>query len=137
MLRRQLLLGTVMIIVTVVFHAAGLVWLAGLLDTIGESANITPDRASMMYVLGASVLVIIIMHSVEAWFWAAVYYFVGEFTDLSKAMYFSVVTCTTLGYGDITLSDRWRLLAGFEAMGGLILFGVSIAFLLEVMRHLF
>jgi hypothetical protein len=126
-----------MIVLTVFFHAASLVWLSGLLDWIWEPANITPDRVNMMYVLGASVLVIIIMHSVEALIWAAVYYFVGEFTDISKALYFSVVTCTTLGYGDVTLSDRWRLLAGFEAMGGLILFGASIAFLLDVMRHLF
>ena len=137
MLRRHLLLGTMMITVTVVFHAAGLVWLADLLNSFGESANIAPDRASIMYALVATVLVIIILHVVEAWIWAAVYYFVGEFTDLSKAMYFSVVTCTTLGYGDITLSDRWRLLAGFEAMGGLILFGASIAFLSAVMQHLF
>ena len=52
-------------------------------------------------------------------------------------MYFSVVTTTTLGYGDFTLSDRWRVLASFQAIGGLILFGASTAFLFEIIRRLF
>ena len=62
---------------------------------------------------------------------------VGEFDQLAKALYFSVVTSTTLGYGDVTLSESWQLLATFEAMGGLILFGASTAFMLAVMRKLF
>ena len=60
-----------------------------------------------------------------------------EFDELQPSLYFSVVTATTLGYGDVTLSERWQLLGTFEAMGGLILFGASTAFLMELMRHLF
>jgi voltage-gated potassium channel Kch len=84
-----------------------------------------------------SVLVIIGVHTVEAWTWAALYLYLGEFDALQNALYFSVVTATTLGYGDITLSPDWQILGTFEAMGGLILFGVSTAFLLELMRYLF
>lgn len=82
-------------------------------------------------------LTIVGIHTVEAWGWAAIYYALGEFTEFERSLYFSVVTATTLGYGDITLSDRWQLLSTFEAMGGLLLFGASTAFLLGVMRHLF
>ena len=46
-----------------------------------------------------------------------------------------MVTSTTLGYGDMVLSERWRLLSTFEAMGGLILFAVSAAYLLALMRR--
>ncbi len=53
------------------------------------------------------------------------------------ALYFSVVTSSTLGYGDITLTGRWQLLANFEAMGGLILFGASTAFLNAITRSWF
>jgi len=42
-----------------------------------------------------------------------------------------------LGYGDITLQERWQLLSGFEAVNGIILFGVSTAFVLGVIRKLF
>ena len=69
--------------------------------------------------------------------WAIIYLQLGEFEVLTDALYFSVVTSTTLGYGDIVLSSKWQLLGTFEAMGGLILFGTSTAFLLNVMRRLF
>lgn len=58
---------------------------------------------------------------------------VGEF---DKALYFSVVTATTLEYGNLTVSKQWRLLASFEAMGGLILFGAGTASLFAMTRPL-
>ena len=54
---------------------------------------------------------------------------------MKDALYFSVVTSTTLGYGDMLLSERWQLLSTFEAMGGLILFAVSTAYLLALLRR--
>jgi Ion channel len=48
-----------------------------------------------------------------------------------------VVTYTTLGYGDIVLKPRWQLLSSLEAVNGIILFGVSTAFVFAVMRRLF
>ncbi len=63
--------------------------------------------------------------------------YLGEFTDIGDALYFSVVTSTTLGYGDITPSNEWRFLSSIEAIGGLILFGASTAFMLGVMKLLF
>ena len=89
------------------------------------------------YLLLISVFVIIGIHTIEAWTWAYVYMYLGEFTDLERALYFSVVTSTTLGYGDITLSPEWQLLSTFEAMGGLLLFGVSTAFLFALVLRLF
>jgi len=133
----QLLLGTALIITNAVFHVSCLVWLAGLVKRIGTSATFTPSRKGMTMLLGVAVLGLIAIHTTSAWAWAGVFYSLGEFTGLSKALYFSVVTSTTLGYGDITLTEKWQLLASFEAMGGLILFGVSTAFLLGVMRRLF
>ncbi len=90
-----------------------------------------------MSLLSVSVFLIIGIHTVEAWVWAFIYLKLGEFTDLKKALYFSIVTCTALGYGDITLSERWQLLRTFEAMGGLLLFGASTAFLIGFMQVLF
>ena len=88
-------------------------------------------------VLAIAVFGIILLHSAEAWAWAFIYVWLGEFADVNEAVYFSVVTATTLGYGDITLSPTWRFLGSFEAMGGLILFGASTAFFLGVMKYLF
>ena len=133
----QLLLGSTIIIANAVFHVSCLVWLAGLIKSIGTSANFHPNRRGLVLLLGIAVLGLIAIHTTSAWAWAVVYLTVGEFAELSDALYFSVVTSTTLGYGDITLSEGWRLLASFEAMGGLILFGASTAFLLAVTRSWF
>ena len=82
-------------------------------------------------------LTALIIHIVEAWGWALLYLSIGEFASLARALYFSAVTATTLGYGDTTLSEQWQLLSTIEAMGGLILFGASTAFLIAMMRHIF
>ena len=80
-------------------------------------------------------LVLLTIHTIEAWCWAFVYLALGEFATIEDALYFSVVTSTTLGYGDVVLSDGWRLLSTFEAMGGLILFAVSAAYLLALLKR--
>ena len=90
-----------------------------------------------MSLLIITMMGIIFSHSIQIWIWAFVYLRLGEFTDLVSALYFSSTTLTTLGYGDITLSESWQLLSTFEAMGGLIIFGASTAFLIGAMRHLF
>ena len=133
----QLVLGTAMIVVTIIFHVAGLVYLASLLKRIGPSLESMDGKVSTVSLLTVSVLVIVGIHTTEAWGWATLFLYLGEFAELNRALYFSVVTSTTLGYGDIELSERWQLLGTFEAMGGLILFGASTAFLLALMRGLF
>lgn len=133
----QLLLGTVLIVVNAIFHVSCLVWLGGLVKRIDASKSYSPNQKAQTLLLGLAVFGLIGIHTVTAWAWAIVYLILGEFTELTQALYFSVVTSTTLGYGDITLSEKWQLLASFEAMGGLILFGASTAFLLGVTRSWF
>ncbi|MDJ0926110.1 MAG: potassium channel family protein [Gammaproteobacteria bacterium] len=133
----QLLIGTVLIVVNAVFHVSCLVWLAGVINYVGTSWNLAPNRRRLILLLGIAVLGLIAIHTTSAWAWALVYVAVGEFSELRHALYFSVVTSTTLGYGDITLSERWRLLASFEAMGGLVLFGASTAFLMAAIKSWF
>lgn len=134
----QLPLGTLIIILSVIFHIIGLVYLSTLLEKVSGKARASYSKIThSICLLTVSVLVIIGLHTIEAWGWAFIYFYLGEFTDLQQALYFSVVTSTTLGYGDITLSENWQILGTFEAMGGLILFGTSTAFMIQLMRHLF
>jgi len=91
----------------------------------------------MTSILVITIVGIILVHTVEIWLWAVLYLWIGEFTDFERALYFSTVTFTSLGYGDITLQERWQLLSGFEAANGIILFGVSTAFVFGIIRKLF
>jgi hypothetical protein len=136
-LKSELLLGTGLIVANAIFHVSCLVWLAGFIRRINGTTSIFPSQNRSILLLGIAVFGVIAIHTVSAWAWASVYLMLGEFSDLRQALYFSVVTSTTLGYGDITLSDKWQLLGSFEAMGGLVLFGASTAFLLGLTRSWF
>ena len=75
-------------------------------------------------------------HLVGIALWAVVYLLGGETTSFETAFYFSAETYTALGYGDIVLSARWRLLGPLEAINGLLLFGLSTAIMFAVLSRL-
>ncbi len=137
MFNSQFFLGTAMIIGTVLFHIAGLVVLAAVLKRFKRRSGQPQPRVHSFGILCLALFAIIFLHTAEGWSWALAYYLVGEFSQFTQALYFSFVTATTLGYGDLTLSPEWQLFGTFESMGGLILFGASTAFLMEVCRSAF
>jgi hypothetical protein len=61
----------------------------------------------------------------------------GQFEDLATAYYHSIVNFATLGYGDIVMSERWRLLGALQAASGVLMFGLSTSTLFAVMLQLF
>jgi voltage-gated potassium channel len=71
----------------------------------------------------------------KAALWAAVYLGLGVLADWDTGIYFSIVTMTTVGYGDVILSGDWRLLAAFQAMTGMFVFGLNAAFLFAILQH--
>jgi|JI6StandDraft_1071083.scaffolds.fasta_scaffold782976_1 hypothetical protein len=74
---------------------------------------------------------------VEIWTWALFYYFFDVIVDLESALYFSTVTFTTVGYGDVVLDKGWRILSSVEALNGFLLFGWSAAFIFEIVSILY
>ena len=76
-------------------------------------------------------------HLVQIGIWAAIFTACGEFKEYSRAFYFSAVNFTTLGYGDIVMSARWRLLGALEAGTGVLMFGISTAVFLAVITKMY
>lgn len=76
-------------------------------------------------------------HTCQIWIWAAALMGHQIFADWNTAIYFSLATYTTLGYGDIILEPDLRIFAAFAAITGMLAFGVSTAFLIAVMRPMF
>ena len=137
MLYTQLVYGTIIITVVVIFHVVSLVFLARLLKRWHDIYALFDRLLGAIVGLGVSVFFIIGIHTVEAWSWAYIYLLLGEFNTINDALYFSISTATTVGYGDVVMSEQWRLLSSFEAIGGWLLFGVSTAFLMGLMRYVF
>jgi hypothetical protein len=70
------------------------------------------------------------------WLWAVSFIAFGAFSDPGIAVYFALVTYTTLGYGDIVLAENIRLYGAFASVTGLLGFGLSTAFLVAVFGKL-
>ena len=80
---------------------------------------------------------IIILHLGEAGIWAVSYLSAGLFPDFETSLYFSLQSYSTIGYGDISLPERWRLLGTIEGISGVLLCGLSAAFLFAIVSALF
>jgi len=68
--------------------------------------------------------------------WAEVFLLRGEFADFATAFYHSTVNFATLGYGDIVMSERGRLLGALEAANGVLMFGLTTGVLYSVFNAL-
>ena len=75
-------------------------------------------------------------HLIQIALWAVVFLSCGEVANFNQALYFSGQNYTSLGYGDMHLSERWRLLGPLEAVNGLLLFGLSTAIMFSVLSNL-
>jgi voltage-gated potassium channel len=81
--------------------------------------------------------VVIGLSLIETAIWAAFYYYRDLFSNFETALYFSLGTYSTIGYGDVVLPQRWRLLGGIEGISGVLLCGLSAAFVFAVLNVLF
>ena len=80
---------------------------------------------------------IILLHLVEITVWAAFYAWKDAMPDMQSALYFSAVTYTTTGYGDLVLPQEWRLVGGIEALTGIVMCGWSTGFFFVVVSRMF
>lgn len=91
----------------------------------------------MCRVIGITAAVLLVLHLGEVLMWAFAYYTIPGIqtpSTVEDCIYFSMVTFTTLGYGDIVISSSWRLFSGIQAMAGMLVFGWSSALLFAAMN---
>jgi len=77
----------------------------------------------------------ILFHLIEIAVWAMFYVSKGAMPDLPSALYFSAVTYTTTGYGDLVLPEAWRLVGAVEALTGILMCGLSTGFFFAVVSR--
>lgn len=82
------------------------------------------------------VWVILLSHIVQICIWALFYYVQGSFSTVEASLYFSGVTYTTIGYGDVLISSPWRLLATTQGLVGILMCSLSAAFFFSLMTRL-
>jgi hypothetical protein len=130
----KLLIAWTLAAVCVVVHAMGMTTLLRLLKEATARAAARFWTSTFLLVRLAGY--IILMHLVEIAVWAFFYTWKQGMPDLQSALYFSAVTYTTTGYGDLVLPKEWRLVGGVEALTGILMCGWSAAFFIAVVGRM-
>jgi hypothetical protein len=133
------LTGIGLVVSTVLVHALGTHALIRFLSRhYANASGLIPSHKALPAVIWTA-MALMVLHVIEIQLWALTYLLIvpGDTLDTyEKAAYFSFVTYTTVGYGDVTLSTQeWRLLSGIEAMNGILLAGWSTALLFVVVQR--
>ena len=121
----KLFLAWALMAVCVAIHAAGV---ASALQWLHRAAvaddRFWPSTRLLVRLAGW----IVLLHLVEITVWAVFYVVQGAMPDVQSALYFSGVTYTTTGYGDLVLPPEWRLAGAVEALTGILMCGWSTGF---------
>jgi hypothetical protein len=125
----NLALGAVIISATVIIHAVGLIEVTRLVGRITDRVRLDGRRSRIMAMV-IIVLGTLAVLTVEVWLWAVAHHVVGSFPDFETALYFSIVSFSTLGYGDVIPPEEWRIFAALEGINGFLLIGWSTAYLI-------
>lgn len=132
----QLLIGSTIIVLSVALTAAFIGTAISVLRRFGPWLTAPPyARKAILALIGVTTWLLLAL-SISVWLWALLFLILDLFDGLEPALYFSIVVFTTLGFGDITLPEPWRLLSGMSAANGLLLFGLCTAFLAEFLVRL-
>jgi hypothetical protein len=117
----------------VAIHAVGVSWAV---QQLRRRARHAPQfwTSTGLFVLVS--VWIVLLHLAEILVWALFYLWRHAMPDLQSALYFSAVTYTTTGYGDLVLAEGWRLLGAVEALTGILMCGWSTGFFVAVVNRL-
>lgn len=124
-----------LIVITVIGHSLALFSVHH--RVVAAAANYYSDDAfSLRFALamGGVVLFVTLLLGVEASLWANVYVFIGASPSLASGMLYSLEAMTTFGHANVYLTPQWQLLGALEALNGVIVVGLSTAFIFSVLH---
>ena len=127
--------GLPLIVANVLIHVLGL-------GVIGEMSARVPGRtierrhttSVFVMVMGATTLLVTILHGLEAIIWGAAYRLLGALPDNKSAMLYSLNAITSYGHTNLNLEEHWHLMGALEALNGWLLFGLTTAFLFGMLE---
>jgi hypothetical protein len=129
--------GLSLIALTIAIHATGVVVLA--LVGLRIRVRIENRRLGLRYVIviglvAAAGLLLAVLHGIEAAIWAAAYLSLGALDSPLHAILYSVDSMSTRGASGLTLQGHWRMMGALEAVDGMLLFGISTAYIFALMQ---
>ena len=133
----EIAIAVAIVFVCLLLHVAGILLMAEWLLQHRQYFERSGARIHFSILMIALISGIMLLHVVESSMWAAFYYTGALFPDFETSLYFSLVTYTAIGYGDVVLLQNWRLLGAIQGVSGVLLCGLSTAFIFAVMNAMF
>ena len=125
-----------LIVLTVMIHVCGLALIGErVVEALGESVERRRFMLKFALVMGGTSLLATVLHGIEGGIWAAAYLFLGALPDARTAMLYSISAMTAYGHANLFLKDRWQLMGALEALNGMLLFGLTTAFLFAMIQR--
>jgi hypothetical protein len=124
-----------LIVFSVTFHVIGLSLIHhGVMRALGNGPD--GDRLSLRFiiVMGTVAWVVTALHALEAMAWAGAYRALGAVPSDKSAMLYSLSALTSYGHAEVYLAPQWQLMGALEALNGIMLFGLTIAFLSAIIQ---
>ena len=128
----QIISGSMILGICSFIHLIMIVWWVSLLKRRSSPAENKSFMRIFVTIAGTFGL-LLFSHTIQIWIWAIILVWLGALPDLFQGIYFSLVTYTTLGYGDVILIDEYKVFGAMASVNGLLNFGVSTAFLVAVL----
>jgi hypothetical protein len=131
---RQFLVGSTVTLCNIVIHALVMTTVVRVIHMADERRRLLPTP-HMIVVMVLTVSVLMAAHVSEVIVWSLAYAIIDVAPAGADPLYFAFVNYTTLGYGDVVPTERWRLIGPITAMNGMLVFGWSTAVIFEVLRR--
>lgn len=133
------ILGLALTVLTIAIHTTAVVLMAfGLEARIRARVDETPDlrRAipTVIVRIGAVALILAALHGLEGVLWALAYWWLGALGSFGEASVYALSTMTTFEIPGLTLPSRFQMISALEAVNGVLLFGISTAFLFAAIQ---
>ena len=132
--------GLSLIVLTIAIHTTAVVLMAFGLETRirVQVDKHKPDRLraipTMIGHIGAVALILAALHGLEGVLWASAYWWIGALDSFTDASVYALATMTTFEIPGLTLPPRFHMLSALQAVNGVLLFGISTAFLFAVIQ---
>jgi hypothetical protein len=129
------LCGLLLILLVVVIHARGLRLIGKEINSKRrETGRLRLLRSSPTFIVGATAVSATLLHGIEGTIWAGAFRLFGALPNARTAMLYSLNAMTSYGHANLYLAPGWEMLGALEALNGWILFGLTTAFLYNVIQ---
>ena len=126
-----------LIVINVVVHVCGLALIG---ERVIQALSGVMERrvfmAKFAMVMGVTSMLGTMLHGFEAFIWATAYRLLGALPDNRSAMLYSLNAMTSYGHATLYLQARWQLMGALEALNGMLLFGLTTAFLFAIIQRI-